>query len=266
MVSKSQEARRADFDAPCTRWLAAQDGDDPVELKAAAADLPMLNARLLQRLAGVDNEQSDPDMRAALKRALVFASEHEVEARRRQHQRQQAAERRRDRTVRLERNVELPTTCARCGQHLDGPTSTGRPRLFCFAACRKAAYEDRRSHREGAVRVQVVEKAVTEVRERRVDVPHPRSQCIDAVLRDDRALIASIRTLAERVSDYDQDAFGTDCALFWDLDSAVEVLHEAVVLRTTTDQRGMAVPVEMNRHQRNMARMTHPAAAPEAEQ
>lgn len=100
----------------------------------------------------------------------------------RRRERERAEQRRRDRTVRVDRRVELPTTCARCGAKLKEVKATGRPRLYCSPACRKAAYEDRRAHRDGAVKVQVVEKLITEVRERRIEVPHPRSDCINAVL------------------------------------------------------------------------------------
>jgi hypothetical protein len=78
---------------------------------------------------------------------------------------------------------------------------TGRPRLYCSPACRKAAYEDRRAHRDGAVKVQVVEKLITEVRERRIEVPHPRSDCINAVLADDDLMVSVIWTLTALVRD-----------------------------------------------------------------
>lgn len=81
-----------------------------------------------------------------------------------------------DRTTRIERTVELPTKCARCGNKLKDVKPTGRPRIDCSPACRKAAYEDRRAHRDGAVKVQVVERVVTDVRERRVDVPRSTTQ------------------------------------------------------------------------------------------
>lgn len=43
-------------------------------------------------------------------------------------------------------------------------THLGRTRIYCRPACRKAAYEQRRAKKPGAVRVQVVERVVVETR------------------------------------------------------------------------------------------------------
>lgn len=124
--------------------------------------------------------------------------------------------------------MELPTKCARCGGKLKDVKPTGRPRIYCSPACRKAAYEDRRAHRDGAVQVQVVERVVTEVRERRIDVPHPRSECIREVFANDDALVNVIWALIEAVRGGDDPAFSPDQPRFWDLYNNVEVLYEAL--------------------------------------
>lgn len=186
------------------------------------------------QLASVDEDEPDPELRASQKRLLVLASEVNADEALRRRKRREAQQRRRDRTVRVERTVELPTTCARCGARLAELKATGRPRVYCSSACRKAAYEDRRAHRDGAVKVQVVEKVVTEVRERRIEVPHPRSDCIRAVFDDDDILVDVIRALIDQVRDESQAAFGPDQARFWDLYNNVEVLHEAVLKRALT--------------------------------
>lgn len=132
----------------------------------------------------------------------------------------------------------------------------GRPRLYCSPACRKAAYEDRRAHRDGAVKVQVVEKLVTEVRERRIEVPHPRSECIDAVLYDNDALVQAMWVLIDNVADENYEALNPDQPRFWDLSNHVELLYEALVKRAATDERRPPALTPMNKHRRNMQLMT----------
>jgi hypothetical protein len=54
-----------------------------------------------------------------------------------------------------------PATCLRCGAPLPPPAGVGRTRLWCSGRCRKAAYEARRSARQGAVDV-IVERVVVQ--------------------------------------------------------------------------------------------------------
>ena len=194
-----------------------------------------LNACLLAKLAVLDEDEPDLEARAAQKRLLVLVSEINADEARRRRKRREAQQHRRDRTIRVERTVELPTKCVRCGAKLENPKTMGRPRLYCSPACRKAAYEDRRAHREGAVRVQVVEKIVTEIRERRVEVPHPRSDCIRSVLADDDELMRVIWTLTALVRDHTRREYNPDQARFLDLYRDVEALHEALASRLKTD-------------------------------
>lgn len=138
-----------------------------------------LRATISKRLDGRETEQ----------RLVVLFSEVRRREAARIRELRNARQRRRDRTTRIERTVELPTKCARCGGRLHDVKPTGRQRVYCSPACRKAAYDDRRAHREGAVRVQVVERGVTDVREREIEVPHPRSDCIKSVLADEEGLL-----------------------------------------------------------------------------
>jgi len=77
-------------------------------------------------------------------------------------------------------------------------------------------------------------KVVTEVRERRIEVPHPRSDCIRAVFDDDDILVDVIWALIDQVRDESQAAFGPDQARFWDLYNNVGVLYEAILKRAST--------------------------------
>lgn len=165
---------------------------------------------MLKKLAAVDRDEPDSTVRAERKRVIVLLSEINANQAARLLERKQAEQRRRDRTVRVGRRVELPTTCARCGIELKEVRSTGRPRLYCSPVCRKAAYEDRRAHRDGAVKVQVV----IELRERRIELPHPRSDCINALVRD--------RT---------RNAYGPDQPRFGNLSHHVQALHAPLVER-----------------------------------
>lgn len=45
-------------------------------------------------------------------------------------------------------------------------------------ACRKAAYEDRRAGRDGAVKVQLVDRVIVQTVERVEHRPHPPRECV----------------------------------------------------------------------------------------
>jgi hypothetical protein len=121
------------------------------------------------------------------------------------------------------------TECARCGTQLPASASTGRPRIYCSAACRKAAYEDRRAKREGAVKVQLVDRVVVQTVERVERVQHPPAECVTMVLADPaltrKVLIGLSRQVgSKRITPVD-DAF-------WDLVTSVEFLSEAFARAT----------------------------------
>lgn len=231
MAPKWYDDFLTDFDIRYSRWVAATEAVDAKETNSAAAELPTLNKRLLRRITDLDETEPNPDQRAVQKRLIVLTSEIAAKQERRRRKRREATQRHADRTVRVERTVELPSTCARCGARLDHPKTTGRPRLYCSPACRKAAYEDRRARRDGAVKVQVVEKVVTEVRERRVEVPHPRSDCVKAVLADDDAMLAVIWSLTALVRDRTRSTYGVDQPRFKNLSHHAEALYEALTQR-----------------------------------
>lgn len=258
MATKRYDPAATDFNGRYGRWLAALESGDDAELLEATVALPSLNKRVLKKLAAVDRDEPDPTVRGERKRVIVLLSEINANQAQRRRERKQAEQRRRDRTVRVERRVELPTTCARCGAKLREVKSTGRPRLYCSPACLKAAYEDRRARRDGAVKVQVVEKVVTEVRERRIDVPHPRSDCIDAVIYDSDALVQAMWVLIDNVADENYEALSPDQPRFWDLYNNVEVLYEALVKRAAAGERRPPAPesTPTNKPRRNMQLIT----------
>lgn len=260
MATKRYDPTAADFNGRYSRWVAALESGSEAELLEATVALPTLNKRVLKKLAVVDRDEPDPKVGAEQKRVIVLLSEINANAQQRRREREQAEQRHRDRTVRVERRVDLPTTCARCGTKLKEVKPTGRPRLYCSPTCRKAAYEDRRAHRDGAVKVQIIEKVVTEVRERRIEVPHPRSECIDAVLYDNEALVQAMWVLIDNVADENYEAFSPDRPRFWDLYNNVEVLYEALVKRAAADERRPPVPepTPTNKHRRKMQLMTRP--------
>ena len=263
MALKRYDPDEAEFDARYERWLAALESGDVAELREAMAAIPTLNNQVLDRFFAVESDELGmPGQRAMEQRLIVLLSElrpHEAARLRELHK---ARQRRLDRTTRIGRTVELPTKCARCGGKLKDMKPTGRPRIYCSPACRKAAYEDRRAHRDGAVQVQVVERVVTEVRERRIDVPHPRSECTREVFANDDALVNVIWALIEAVRGDDDPAFSPDQPRFWDLYNNVKVLYEALVKRATSyEPPDPAEPADeepwlANRAQRNMQRFT----------
>lgn len=237
MATKRYDPTATDFNGHYARWVAALESGNDAELLEATVALPTLNKRVLKKLAAVDRDEPDPTVRAERKRVTVLLSEINANQAARLRERKQAEQRRRDRTVRVERRVELPRTCARCGTKLKEVKSTGRPRLYCSPACRKAAYEDRRAHRDGAVKVQVVEKLITEVRERRIEVPHPRSDCINAVLTDDDLLVSVIWTLTALVRDRSRKEYDSDQPRFRKLRHHGEALVRALIERASSPQQ-----------------------------
>lgn len=236
MATKRYDPTATDFNGRYARWVAALESGDDTELLEATLALPTLSKRVLNKLAAVDRDEPDSTVRAERKRVIVLLSEINANQAARLRERKQAEQRRRDRTVRVERRVELPTTCARCGTKLKEVKPTGRPRLYCAPACRKAAYEDRRAHRDGAVKVQVVEKVVTEVRERRIEVPHPSSDCINAVLADDDLMVSVIWTLTALVRDHTRKAHDPDQPKFERLRQHAQSLYEALEHRMDNEQ------------------------------
>ena len=114
--------------------------------------------------------------------------------------------------------------CARCGIKLPDSASTGRPRVYCSAACRKAAYEDRRAGRDGAVKVQLVDRVIVQTVERVERVQHPPAQCVTMVLADPaltrKVLIGLSRQVGSKRITPADDAF-------WDLLTSTEFLSEA---------------------------------------
>lgn len=80
----------------------------------------------------------------------------------------------------------------RC-QHCDGPmpatASTGRPRVYCSPACRKAAYEERRARKPDATRVRLVEQQVVETLE------HDITECARRVAESPRGVANVLKSV-----------------------------------------------------------------------
>jgi len=260
MATKRYDPTETDFEARYARWVSALESGDETELLEATLAIPTLNSRVLDEYFAVGGDDLEtPGRREMEQRLIVLLSEIRPREAARIRELRKARQRRRDRTTRIERTVELPTTCARCAGKLQDVKPTGRPRVHCTPACRKAAYEDRRAHRDGAVKVRVVERRVTEVRERCIEVPHPRSECIDAVLYDEDALVHAMWILIDNVADENYEGFSPEQPRFWDLYNNVEVLYEALVRRAAAEHRPLTpnpAPAPMSKHQRNMQRMT----------
>lgn len=254
MVAKHWREFFADFDARYESWINAHQSGDPAAIDAAENALPGLTERARAELAVLDHKELDSLLRSVRRRAIVLGYERDAYERRRRREQKAAQKQREERTIRISRTVELPTVCARCGTKLESPKTTGRPRVYCSSACRKAAYDDRRSGNKDAAKVQVVEQVITEVRERRVDTTHPRKDCIDAVFADEKARVDVIWTLIDRVRDPEDPVFTPDNYRFWDLANGAEALHEAVIQRAREWTPPPGEPA--TRAERNMRRFT----------
>jgi len=158
-------------------YRAAMQRGDHEEAERIRATWESLDAWVQRRVQRLIDAENDPVLQEQAARAVARARDSATQARKRRQERQKSRARARSRQVRAARTVELPTKCARCGARLPTPASTGRPKLYCSAACRKAAYEDRRAKRPGAVGVQLVEKLITE------QVAHPPAECLVVAMR-----------------------------------------------------------------------------------
>lgn len=76
--------------------------------------------------------------------------------------------------------------------------------------------------------MQVVAKVITEVRERRIEIPHPRSDCINAVLADDDLMVSVIWTLTALVRDDSRKAYDPDQPKFKRLKRHARSVSEAL--------------------------------------
>jgi hypothetical protein len=98
--------------------------------------------------------------------------------------------------------------CPRCGTEVPSstwPPKPGRPAVWCSQQCRRAAYEERRAAKNGAVavRVEVVEKSVERIVERvRIetrDVPSSPAEAAQIVLQSPRACRTVLESLTAEV-------------------------------------------------------------------
>ena len=82
------------------------------------------------------------------------------------------------------------TRCARCGSALPAAAATGRPRVYCSPACRKAAYEDRRARKPEAFQIRVVDRTVERTVEttRTIDEGHDLPECVRRAAASPRAV------------------------------------------------------------------------------
>ena len=101
-----------------------------------------------------------------------------------------------------------PSVCPRCHGQLPAAVGRGRRRLWCSQKCRRAAYEERRAARSGAIGlrvervVQQVEKPVryVEYRDRIVEVTPPPpdpAQAAAIVLTSPRACRVVLDSLTD---------------------------------------------------------------------
>lgn len=85
------------------------------------------------------------------------------------------------------------------------PPKPGRPSVWCSHQCRRAAYEERRAARNGAVAVRVdvvempVERIVERIRIETRDVPSSPAEAAQIVLRSPRACRTVLESLTAEV-------------------------------------------------------------------
>jgi hypothetical protein len=88
--------------------------------------------------------------------------------------------------------------CQHCGGKMPPSATTGRRRVYCSAACRKAAYEKRRARKPDATIVKVVDRVVVEHHEtvKVIDEGHNLLKCVVNVTASPRACANVVGHLA----------------------------------------------------------------------
>jgi hypothetical protein len=228
---------REEKDQRLARWYAAEEAGDPVELAAAFADLPSAEEDAARGSAELLADPLGLDASAREALARVKAEQRTKRRKKKASARRKAAksESGLDGTALVERVTMPPSSCARCGAALVNLKATGRPRTYCSDACRKAAFEDRRAHVEGAVKVQVVERLVTEIRERKVQVPHPPKECVATVLADDDTVCQVVEALTGILRLHAGSRFTAGSRQFARLRHGLDELNRAVAYRVASD-------------------------------
>ena len=87
------------------------------------------------------------------------------------------------------RSYQPIAECQHCTGPMPASATTGRRRVYCSAACRKAAYEQRRARKPVATIVKVVDRVVVETREtvKVIDEGHNLLKCVVNVAQSPRA-------------------------------------------------------------------------------
>ena len=85
-------------------------------------------------------------------------------------------------------------TCPRCGATVPRRT-TGRPAVWCSQRCRRAAYEERRAARAGAVGLTIVDR----MRVERITETHALNDCLAAVLASPTASARALESITRKL-------------------------------------------------------------------
>ncbi len=96
----------------------------------------------------------------------------------------------------ITRSYQSVGECQHCGGPMPPSAATGRSRIYCTPACRKAAYEARRARRPDATIVKVVDRVVVERHETIVDKGHDINTCVFRVAQSPRACTNIVQHLA----------------------------------------------------------------------
>ena len=116
--------------------------------------------------------------------------------------------------------------CTRCGKALPPPKSTGRPRVYCSARCRKTAWDDRRAQKPDATRVIVADLVIRQTVQRVSYVEHKRIECVRAVLNDPQAAYQVLRGLSRQLGSKN---LTPDQKAFHDLARSADYLNQAFI-------------------------------------
>lgn len=87
------------------------------------------------------------------------------------------------------RTLQPVAACAKCDGPMPSPLGRGRPAIYCSGACRKAAFEARRTGKPDAFEIKVIERVVV--------TEHDLTSCVDHTISSPAGCRRVIHALAQ---------------------------------------------------------------------
>lgn len=131
----------------------------------------------------------------------------------------------------MTRTYQPLSECQRCRGPMPATATTGRRRVYCRPACRKAAYEERRAKKPGAVQVKLVDRVIIETSAVKA---HRIADCFEEVIASPRA----VANVLEELTDLARNRRLVDDPKWARALRAIDDLNGAIAHAIRHDRRG----------------------------